>query len=107
MESYGIFRFTEETNGPEQTLHKIHDEESVPPVPQQNSFTSIGHANKEPVTELEDDNMTEVTSHTGDDVVSDVFRVPPLSVEEDGEDNEEEQIVWDLGSVNCPHLTPQ
>ena len=54
--------------------------------------TSLGLLSKNP----DDDNMTEHTSRTDDDVVRDAFRF--LNTEGDSEDmdEEEDEIVWDL-----------
>lgn len=99
MESYGIFRFIEESMEPQSPSHKAQSEESPVPVHQQNLLTSIRDTRLDtrPRTEIEDDDATESTSRTDDDsVLRDAFSFLHASAVAD-EDEDEDEIVWDVG----------
>ncbi|RDB17335.1 Protein SMG7 [Hypsizygus marmoreus] len=99
-ESYGIYRFVEELMEPEKPQPRPQGEEVVVSLHQQNLLTSIRDTrfDTRPTKEREEDNMTELTSHTDDDIFHDVFQaLHPL-------EDEEEQVLYPRAAPIVPTL---
>ncbi|KAG6919120.1 hypothetical protein DXG01_008927 [Tephrocybe rancida] len=71
------------------------------PIGQQNLLVSIRDTRRLD-TEPEEDNMTEVTSRTDDEVLRDAFNFLHAPNDDNEDDDEEEEIVWDPRAPTSP-----
>lgn len=77
-----------------QPASNIQGEEPSLPISQQNLLASIRDTRLDTRVENDDDNMTEETSRTDDDVLRDAFQFLHASAEND-EEEQDDEIVWD------------
>ncbi|KAF8153018.1 hypothetical protein B0H34DRAFT_662751 [Crassisporium funariophilum] len=85
-----------------------HDiEDPVVPIRQQQLLATIRDTSLGllPQRDPDDDNMTELTSRTDDDVVRDAFKFLNAEEEVELDDGEDEEIVWDPRAIS-PTLSP-
>ena len=83
-----------------------YGQETVVSVRQQKLSAAIRDTHRECLGAIEhdDDNMTELTSRTDEEVVRDAFRVLDTRFS-DTSTEEDDEIVWDPRCANLPHPT--
>lgn len=91
------YTFMEELVEPQQGTQAVPNESVVPPPQQQHLLASIRDTSlgSRIQSDADDDNMTEATSKTDDDVLRDAFQFLNATSKPEDEDEDEDEIVWD------------